>query len=153
MSSVRVLTVDDFEPWRRFVFSTLKDERKFELVGEAADGLDSVRKAEELQPDLVVLDIGMPKLNGIEAARQIRQVAPKSKIIFFTGNYSPDILAKALNTGASGYVVKSDAGRELLPAVEAVLQGKQFTSARLAYQDSIVTAASQRSVSPTTNDD
>jgi DNA-binding NarL/FixJ family response regulator len=132
---VRVLTVDDFEPWRRFVSSTLKNKTKFQVICEVGDGLDSVRKAEELQPDLVVLDIGLPRLNGIEAARQIRKVAPKSKVIFLTENDCPDIAAEALTTGASGYVVKSDAGRELLPAVEAVLQGRQFTSARLPCHD------------------
>jgi DNA-binding NarL/FixJ family response regulator len=124
---VRILTVDDVEAWRRFVSSTLKDNSRFQIICEVSDGLEAVQKAQELQPDLIVLDIGLPKLNGIEATRQIRKVTPNSKILFLSENYSPDIAAGALSTGASGYVVKSDARRELPTAVEAVIQGKQFS--------------------------
>jgi DNA-binding NarL/FixJ family response regulator len=150
---VRVLTVDDFEPWRRFVSSALKNKPKFEIIGELSDGLEAVHKAQELQPDLIVLDIGLPKLNGIEAARQIRKVAPESKIIFLTENNSPDIAAEALGTGPSGYVVKSNAGSELLAAVEAVLRGEQFTSARLACRDLTDTTDTQSFVRGTMNAD
>jgi DNA-binding NarL/FixJ family response regulator len=123
--------VDDYEPFRRFVCSTLGTRPEFQVVGEAADGLEAVHKSAELQPDLIVLDIGLPTLNGIEAARRIREVSPKSKILFVSENRSRDIAEHALRTGASGYVVKSDAGSELLPAMKAVLQGKQFVSASL----------------------
>jgi DNA-binding NarL/FixJ family response regulator len=153
MLSVRVLTVDDFEPWRRFVSSTLKNHPEFHIICEVADGLDSVQKAEELQPDLVVLDIGLPKLNGIAAARQIRRVAPKSKIVFLTENYSSDIVAEALSTGARGYVVKSDAGRDLLAAVEAVVRDHRFVSARVARHDLFDTADAQKSFRTTMNVD
>ena len=91
-----------------------------------------VQQAQELQPDLILLDIGLPTINAIEAARRIREVSPASKILFVSETRSPEIAEEALNTGAEGYVVKSDAGRELLPAINAVLQGKRFVSASLA---------------------
>src|SRR5579859_3187458 len=128
---VRALVVEDNEPFRRFVCSTLGELPELQIVCEVSDGLEAVQKAEELQPDLIVLDIGLPSLNGIEAARRIREVSPKSKILFVSENRSRDVAEEALRTGASGYVVKSDAGVEFLPAVRAVLQGKQFVSASL----------------------
>jgi CheY-like chemotaxis protein len=97
-----------------------------QVISEASDGVEGVQKAIELQPDLILLDIGLPKLNGIEAAPQIRKAAPNSKILFASENRSADIIDAAMRTGASGYVVKADAASELLPAIEAVLQGQQF---------------------------
>jgi len=129
---VRILLVDDFERLRDFIFSLLRKQPGVQIVGEALDGPEAVQKAEELKPDLVVLDIGLPKLNGIEAARQIRMVSPNSKILFLTGNDDPEVAREALGTGATGYVAKSDAPVELLSAVEAVLLGKQYVSKRLA---------------------
>jgi DNA-binding NarL/FixJ family response regulator len=104
----------------------------WQLVGEAADGLEAVQKAEELQPDLILLDIGLPTLNGIAAARRIRELSPKSKILFLSQESSVDAVQEALSVGGQGYVVKAHAGSELLPAIEAVLQGRQFVSAGLA---------------------
>jgi len=100
-------------------------------VGEASDGLEAVHKAEVLQPDLTLLDIGLPGLNGIEAARQIRKCALNSRILFLSQEISSDIVQEALSTGAQGYVVKADAGGELLTAIEAVVQGSRFVSAGL----------------------
>ena len=100
------------------------------MIGEAADGLEAVQKAERLRPDLIVLDIGLPVLSGIEAARRIRTSVPDSKILFVSEHRSPEIAQAALATGAHGYVVKSDAGSELLPAIDAIIQGKTFISAR-----------------------
>jgi DNA-binding NarL/FixJ family response regulator len=134
MSVIRVLVVDDFEPWRLFVASTLQKRPGLRIVCEASDGLQAVHKAEQLQPELILLDIGLPTLNGIEAARRIRGLAPSSQIIFLSENYASDIAQAALDLGARGYVVKADAGRELLPAIEAVIEGRQFVSARLAGQ-------------------
>ena len=128
MSSVRVLIVDDFKPFRQLVCAVLGQRPALQVVGEASDGLEAVHKAKELQPDLIVLDIGLPTLNGIEAARQIRNLAPESKIIFLSQEASPDVVQVALSLGASGYVVKVKAGIDLVPAVEAVLAGKTFVS-------------------------
>ncbi|HEY6249007.1 MAG TPA: response regulator transcription factor [Candidatus Angelobacter sp.] len=132
---IRVFVVDDYEPFRRIVVLTIEQQPELQTIGEASDGLEAVRKAEELQPDLILLDIGLPTLNGIEVARRIRERSPKSKILFLSENRSLDIIEAALHTGAGGYVVKSDAGSKLLPAVEAVLQGKQFISSSLSDHD------------------
>jgi CheY-like chemotaxis protein len=105
-----------------------------QVIGEVSDGLEAVQKALELQPDLILLDIGLPTLNGIEAARRIRSLAPKSKVLFLSENYSADIARGALSTGGCGFVIKSDAGIELLAAVDAVVRGMQFVSARLTGQ-------------------
>jgi DNA-binding NarL/FixJ family response regulator len=105
--------VDDYEPWRRFVSTTLQKQPGLQIIGEAVDGLEAVQKAQQLQPDLILLDIGLPTLNGIEAARRIRELSPKSKILFVSDNRSWDIVEEALRTGAVGYVVNSDAAREL----------------------------------------
>ena len=106
----------------------LQQKPEFEIIGELSDGLAAVQKAEELHPDLIVLDIGLPTLSGIEAARQIRKLVPNAKILFLTQESSDDVVQKAFNLGARGYVVKAWAGSELLPAVEAVLQDKKFVS-------------------------
>jgi DNA-binding NarL/FixJ family response regulator len=123
---LRVLVVEDNEPFRRFVCATLKERQELQVICEVSDGLEAVRKAEELQPNLIVLDIGLPTLNGIEAARRIRKLAPESKILFLTQESSVDVVQEALGLGALGYVVKSHAGSELLAALQAVCQGKQF---------------------------
>jgi DNA-binding NarL/FixJ family response regulator len=128
--------VDDYEAWRRFVCSTLQEWMKLYVVVEAADGLAGLWKAQELQPDLVILDIGLPKLNGIEVARRILKSAPDTKILFVSEQRSSDIVEEALRTGARGYVVKSDAALDLVSAVRAVLEDKRFVSASLAGVDS-----------------
>ena len=131
-SSVRVLVVEDSGPFRRFICSTLGKRPELQIVGEVSDGLEAVHKVEELQPDLILLDIGLPTLNGIDAARRMRKVAPHSKILFMSQESSTDVAQEALDLGALGYVVKAQAGRELLVAVEAVRQGRRFVSAGLA---------------------
>jgi CheY-like chemotaxis protein len=135
MSTVRVLVVDDYEPFRRFVCTTLERKTEFQIVGETSDGLDAVRRAEELQPDLIVLDIGLPTLHGIEAARRIRKLSPKSKILFVSQESFADVVQEALSVGAMGYVIKAFAGSELLSAVGAVLEGRQFISSGLSGHD------------------
>jgi len=107
--SVRVLVVDDFEPWRRFVSTTLQSQPNLQVIGEALDGLEAVQRAEQLQPDLIVLDIGLPSLNGIEVARRIRKISPESKILLLSQQSSAEVVQEALSTGAHGYVVKTDA--------------------------------------------
>ena len=130
---VQVLVVDDYQPWLRFIQSMVQEAAQFEVVDEASDGPEAVRKAEQLKPDLILLDIGLPALNGIEAARQIRERAPTTKILFVSEQRSEDVVREALTTGA-GYVVKSYAARELFPAMKAVLEGGRFLSSCLSDQ-------------------
>jgi DNA-binding NarL/FixJ family response regulator len=133
-SSVRVVVVEDYEPFRRFICSTLAKKPELQIVGEVSDGLEAVQKAQELQPDLILLDIGLPSLNGIEAARRMRNLCPELKILFVSQESSADVVQGALSLGALGYVVKAHAGSELLCAVEAVLQGRQFVGSGLSGQ-------------------
>ena len=128
VNKIRVLVVDDFDAWRRFVCSALQKNPELQIVGEASDGLEAVQRASELLPDLIVLDLGLPKLNGIEAARQIRKKSSESKILFVSQESSADVIQAALNAGGSGYVLKTRAEMDLLSAVEAVLAGHQFVS-------------------------
>jgi DNA-binding NarL/FixJ family response regulator len=146
MSSVRVLVVEDFEPFRRFVCSTVGDSFGFQVICEVSDGLDAVQKAKELQPDLILLDIGLPNLNGIAAARQIRRLSPQSKILFVSQESSPDVIEEALSLGAMGYVVKVHAGSELQVAIEAVREGRQFVSNGVEFGPSTVFARSERAI-------
>ena len=132
--------MDDYAPWRRFVSTTLQKQPKLQVIGEVLDGLEAVQKAEELRPDLIVLDIGLPSLNGIEAARRIRKLSPESKILFVSQESSADLVQEALNLGALGYVVKTDARSELLTAVNAVLRGDRFVGNRFAGYDLVGTS-------------
>jgi DNA-binding NarL/FixJ family response regulator len=120
--------VDDHEPFRRHVAKTLHEQPHLRVVGEVEDGLEAVRQAQILQPDLILLDIGLPGLSGIEAARRIGKLAPQARIIFLTQESSSDMAREAFRLGAQGYVTKVQAGKELLLAVDTVLQGKQFIS-------------------------
>jgi DNA-binding NarL/FixJ family response regulator len=131
VSSVRVLVVEDSVPFRRFVCSTLEKRPELQVICEVSDGLEAVQKAEELNPDLILLDIGLPGLNGIEAALRIRKLSPKSKIIFVSQESSADVVQEALSLGGWGYVVKTRAGIDLPAAVEAVLEDRQFVSSGL----------------------
>jgi len=132
MSAVRVLVVEDYAPFRRFVCSTLRRRPDLQIVGEVSDGSEAVHKAQQLQPDLILLDVGLPTLNGIEAARRIRALSPHSKILFVTQESSAEIVQEALRIGALGYVVKTLAGMDLLVAVESVCQSLHFVSQGLA---------------------
>jgi DNA-binding NarL/FixJ family response regulator len=130
-----VLVVEDFAPFRQFVCSTLAGRTDVQIIGEVADGLEAVQKTEILEPDLVLLDIGLPTLNGMEAARQIRKLIPASKIIFVSQESSSEVVQEALQLGAWGYVVKTRAANDLLAAVDAFLEGRQFVSVGLAIQN------------------
>jgi DNA-binding NarL/FixJ family response regulator len=110
----------------------LKDKFDLGTVLEAMDGVEAVELAQAQQPELILLDIGLPKLNGIEAARQIRELAPQSKILVISQEVSVDIVQAVFSVGALGYVVKADAGRELPTAVRAVLRGERFVGPRFA---------------------
>jgi DNA-binding NarL/FixJ family response regulator len=129
---MQILVVDDFEPYRHLVVSLLDKNPSLQVVGEASDGLDAVAKARQLRPDLILMDIGLPKLNGLEAARRILRILPESKIVFLTQEISSEFVQAAFKLGASGYVIKQQAKKDLSLAVIAVLQGSQFTSSLLA---------------------
>jgi DNA-binding NarL/FixJ family response regulator len=147
LSLIRILLADDFEDWRRQVRLVLRARPEWQVIAEASDGPEVVQKAQDLKPDLILLDIGLPQINGIEAARRIRQCCPSSKIIFLSQNKELDIVRAAMGTGALGYIRKTDARRELLPAVDAVLQGKQFVSSSLKgyeYTDTSAKKAAHR---------
>jgi DNA-binding NarL/FixJ family response regulator len=129
--SIRVLVVDDHAPFRDFVRTAFQTRPELQIIGEVSDGVSAIQKAQELHPDLILLDIGLPMLNGIEASRRIHQLSPTSKILFVTENRSREMAEEVARSSFGGYVVKSDAASDLLPAVEAVLQGKHFVSASL----------------------
>ena len=134
-SIIRVLVVDDYAPWRAFVASIFQNQPELQITGKATNGFEAIQIAQQLQPDLILLDIGLPMLDGLAAARRIREVSVASIILFASENRSDDIVEEALRTGARGYVVKSDAASDLLPAVNAVLSGKRFVSASLSGHD------------------
>ena len=135
MSSFRVLVVEDYEPFRRFICSTLGKRRELRIVGEASDGLQAVQKAEELQPDLILLDIGLPTINGIEAACRISRLVPAARILFVSQNSEADLVEAVLSNGAKGYVRKQNAETDLLPAIEAVLRGDRFVTRGLHTEE------------------
>jgi DNA-binding NarL/FixJ family response regulator len=142
---VRVLVVDDFEPFRQFVCSSLQKSPELQVVGEASDGLEAVQKSSEILPDLIVLDIGLPLLNGIEAARRIRVVSPKSKILFVSQECSVDVIQEALVLG-NGYIVKTHAAKELSVALARVRHGYRFIGEgvpRFGFADKVLAQSPQ----------
>ena len=136
--SYRVLVVDDFEPWRRHIESTLEENSRWQIVGEAVDGPDAIEKAANLRPDLILLDVGLPTLNGIEAARRILAHDPNLKILFVSEHQSWEIAEAALCTGARGYICKSDSGRELSPAMDAIIDGGRFVAERFGGRRELI---------------
>ena len=127
-ATCRILVVDDFEPWRQLVCSVLQEQPDLQVVGEARDGLEAIQKATELKADLVLLDINIPKMNGLEAARLIHEAVPSAKILFVSQISDTAVIAAALNAGGFGYILKIDAGTELLAAIKAILRGENFES-------------------------
>jgi len=131
-SSIRILVVDDFEPFRRLLCSTLQDKLELPTIVEGSDGEEAIELAEALQPDLILLDIGLPKIDGIQAALRIQELARRSRILFVSQEQSIEVVQAAFSAGALGYVVKVDVGTELLNAVEAVLRDEMFVGRRFA---------------------
>jgi len=129
MAPLRTLIVEDHEGLRALLRSLLENETQCVVIGEASNGLQAVQTAQELQPDLILLDLSLPKLNGMEACRRISKVSPHSKILFLSQEPAPEIVQSALRLGA-GYLLKSDA-KELPAAVHAILEGRKFVSDRL----------------------
>ena len=131
LSQLRILVVEDHKLFLDYVSSTLRNRPNTIVIGEVQDGLEAVEQALALQPDLILLDIGLPGLNGIEAARRIRKFAPNTSIIFLTQESSPEIVHEALNLGAGAFVSKSRCLKDLPAAIEAVLRGERFVSSGL----------------------
>jgi CheY-like chemotaxis protein len=125
---ITVLIADDRETFRHAVSSILAELPELKLLAEAADGAEAVKKAAELNPDLILLDVGLPIVNGVEAAARIRSVAPNTKLLFLTQHDSPDFVTAAMSAGALGYVLKIDVGSELLQAAIAVVRGERYLS-------------------------
>lgn len=134
MPPFRVIVVDDYEPFSRLICSTL-ETNGFQVVARASDGLEAVQRSQDLRPDLILLDIGLPKLNGMDVARRVLKLTPEAKIIFLSQESSPDVVQEALSLGALGYVHKSRVHRELLPAIDSALAGRQFTGNGLKDHD------------------
>lgn len=131
-SLIRVLIVDDFGPWCKYVISGIQTKRGWVVVGVARDGNEAIQKTQELHPDLVLLDVRLPRLNGIEATKLIRHLSPHTRILFVSSENDAELACVALRAGGLGYVVKTDAPRELFPAMEAAIQGKRYVSLSLA---------------------
>lgn len=122
LQQARILIADDYAPWLDHLRSLLKTRPEWNIIGEASDGQDAVEKAIELQPDIILLDVGMPSLNGIEAAKIIRKKCPKSRILFVTQNGDRDLRNAAMQVGAAGYMAKANAASELLDAIATALR-------------------------------
>jgi len=132
LTKKRILIADDHEIVRHGVRNLIASVPEYECCAEATTGRDAVRLAQELQPDVAVLDISMPELNGIEAARQILKVCPQTKILIFTVHDAERLVYEVFHAGAHGYILKSDAGRHLLSAIESVLAGRHYFSSQVS---------------------
>ena len=126
--TIRILLVDDHPIVRQGLKTLLEGHSGWEVIGEASDGAEAVEKAKDLNPDVMVLDVTMPRMNGLEACRLLRQECPALEILFVTQHDSPQMMREALEAGARGYVVKSNAARDLLAAVDAVSHHRVFTA-------------------------
>jgi RNA polymerase sigma factor (sigma-70 family) len=130
--SVRILVADDHGVVRRGLRALLESRRGWKICGEAANGREAVERAKRLKPDVAILDIGMPGLNGVEATRQIRKVSPKTEILILSAHGSEKLALEVLEAGARGYVVKEEADESLMVAVDALLRHVPFLTARIA---------------------
>lgn len=131
MTVTQILVVDDYLPWHRFIFELFERETDLKIISVAVDGFEAVRKAKELQPDLIFMDISLPGMCGLEATRIIRAACPIAKILFLSEHSGVDIIQAAFDAGSSGYVLKIDSLSDLVPGVKAVLLGKEFVSRSL----------------------
>src|SRR6266571_1846700 len=132
MATFRIFIADDHEVVRKGLMSLLQAQPDWEVCGEAADGREAVDKAQQLKPDVVILDIGMPSLNGLEATRQILKSNPQAKVLILTLHDSDQVVREVLNAGARGFLLKSDAARDLVAAVEALRRDKTYFTSKVA---------------------
>lgn len=135
LRSAEVLVVEDFESFRQLICSLLRERTEFRLVSEASDGLEAIQKIEELRPDLILLDIGLPSLNGIKVAERARAIAPQAKLLFVSQESSPEVVKETFRAGGHGYVQKASVLSDLMPAIESVLANKRFVSSGLVPVD------------------
>jgi DNA-binding NarL/FixJ family response regulator len=140
---LKILLVEDHAPFRRLIRTELQRRQEFQII-EAADGLEAIKRAEEFQPDLILLDVNLPGLPGFEVARQVRRIAPDAWILFLSQESSPEIVRRALSLGVDGYIQKLSAGTDLLPAIEAVRAGRSFVSRSVALHEPAAAAVSRR---------
>ena len=132
MTPARILFVDDNEAWLSIITGILRHDPRWQLVGDAHDGIEAIQKAQQLQPDVIVLDLELPQTYGFEAARRLSSIAPGCKILFLSTLASSEAAAVAFMMGAVGYILKSEAAVELVPALETILEGKTFVSKALS---------------------
>jgi DNA-binding NarL/FixJ family response regulator len=135
--AIRILVVDDFELWRRHLIGQLQKRPGFQVVAEASDGPEALRKVEQLEPSVIILDVGLPGMDGIAVTSAILRVTPKSRILVISAHNNGAIARAVFRAGAHGYLLKTDAGRELIPAMEAVLRGDLFVSHTVASDFSV----------------
>jgi two-component system, NarL family, response regulator NreC len=128
---IQVLVVDDFLPWQHLVRKMFESETDFKIKAIATDGLEAVQKATELQPDVILMDISLPKITGFEAAQHIRLLSPTSRILFVSEHRNFDFIEAAFQAGGLGYLLKSDAGSDLFAGIRAVVRGQLFVSRSL----------------------
>ena len=131
MSKVRILMAEDTDLWREFVSTMLRNEPSFEIICEVLDGRKAIQMAERLQPTITLLDVGLPQINGIDAAGQIRNLAPKTRIVFLSEQRDVESIQAALDAGCA-YVLKSDAAKDLVAAIHSAIVGEAFISRQLA---------------------
>lgn len=141
MTEVRILVADDHEIVRRGLRALLESQRGWKVVAEASTGSQAFEKASEVKPEVAVLDLGMPVLNGLEATRRIRQALPQTEVLILTVHDSEQMAREAISCGARGYLVKSDVGRDLIAAVDSVLHHRVFLSPRLTQVEGTETVA------------
>jgi DNA-binding NarL/FixJ family response regulator len=134
-SNLGILVVEDFEPLRRLIFHKLKHELHLNNILGAADGEEGARLAEELEPDLVILDVGLPKLNGLQVAERVSKSAPRSIIVFVSQESSEEVVEEAFRVGGTAYVLKIDMETDLTTAIAKVLRGEKYLSRSLAGRE------------------
>lgn len=131
MSVTKILIVDDFLPWHRFVRRVLESETDFKVIATAADGFEAVQKTTKLRPDVILMDINLPGMSGVDATREIRKVSPTSKVLFLSEHRATDLIKTTFRVGGVGYVLKSDCSSDLLMGIRSILGGERFLSRSL----------------------